>query len=180
VSVRAKRPGRAALGTSVDNPKTDDVRTAGPDGETPEVVIREATLADVPALVEMGRHFITSSRYVDLITFDAGRLASAAVSLQSYGPTFLAEIDGRLAGMLIAAVAPNILTGEQWAEEVAWWVEEPDRGAAGGRLFRAFEAWAEQLGLPMRMVAPSGSTLGHFYARHGFEEVETTWIKRRR
>lgn len=143
------------------------------------LIVREATVEDVPRLLEMSEHFITSTVYADVLTFDADRLRELATSVIRIGVIFVAEIEGRLDGMLWAVSAPNLFTGEMYAEEIAWWVERTHRGLGiGDGLRQAFLAWAAAGRWPVRMTAPAGSDLGRVYERHGFVALETTYLKR--
>jgi GNAT superfamily N-acetyltransferase len=85
----------------------------------------------------------------------------------------------RIIGMLGLIVAPNILTGQHYADEIAWWVDpEHRKSRAAHRLLCAAENWARQKGLSvLKMVAPAGSEIGTFYERRGYVLVESAYQK---
>src|SRR5207237_2966117 len=94
------------------------------------------------------------------------------------GRIFVAEDrGGSLAGMIAVIVGGHL--GLRYADEQAWWVGPEYRsGTLGPRLLRHVEAWARSEGLPvLAMVAPAGSTIGGFYERLGYHEVETKYVK---
>jgi hypothetical protein len=85
----------------------------------------------------------------------------------------------RVIGMLALIAYEHPLTGRRVGEELAWWVEPEHRGGtAAGRLERHMLRWSVQNQLHMvKMVAPSGSSVGDFYDKRGYQALETHWIK---
>lgn len=148
--------------------------------------IREATEADIPRLIEMAVRFLLESRYGE--TFDnaatpdaIGRLVRQVLT---FGTIFVAENDigpgaQAVVGMLAIVIVPHPLTGKNYADEIAWWVEPNARGGTiGPKMLRAAEQWATTNGANMvKMVAPSGTSVGEFYEKLGYEVVETAYIK---
>lgn len=145
------------------------------------MIIREATLEDVPAAARMGVHFLAGTRYRVFASSEAALSALIHLVLE-HGVGFVAEVDGTLVGMLGLLVGPHPLTGERYADEVCWWTEPGARGlGAGPRLLKAAEEWSLHAELDMiKMVAPEGTDVGRFYLRHGYEAVETAYMKRLR
>jgi GNAT superfamily N-acetyltransferase len=81
--------------------------------------------------------------------------------------------------MLALAAVPHPVSGQDYAEELAWWVEPAHRGSSiGPRLLAAAEAWCVQnkLGV-LKMVAPAASDVGAFYVRRGYTLVESVYQK---
>jgi GNAT superfamily N-acetyltransferase len=142
-------------------------------------VIREATPADAPRLAELSQHFLDSTPYGQLLKPAPGMVEKVVDLVLEQGITFVAEVDGAIVGMVGALVLPHPVTGEDYLDEVAWWVEPEHRGGSvGPRLLRHMEGWAVTSGLHMvKMVAPAATDVGDFYQRMGYMAVETAWIK---
>lgn len=142
------------------------------------MTIREATEADVDALVTMGTHFLGSvyaekirANPVALRRFSEGLLASPDAVI------YVAEVHGAVVGMMGLMRYVHPMSGELTASEVMWWVN-PERRGCGVRLFRVGEAWAAASGATViQMIAPSPD-VERFYARVGYEPVERTYQRR--
>lgn len=158
--------------------------------------IRAATAADAARVVEMSARFLETTRYGTIVTATREQLAQLTGLVLAHGVILVAEIerswssphdpsgfvwacDQTLVGMLAMVALPHPLTGEPFADELAWYVEpEHRRGTVGPRLLAAGEAWARAQGFSVvKMVAPAGGDVGRFYARRGYVEVETVWQK---
>jgi len=103
------------------------------------------------------------------------------------GTIFVADIanpdrpSGReLVGMLGIIVALHPVTGRPYADELAWWVNPAHRrGRVGPALLGRGEQWARQMGASMlKMVAPVDTDVGRYYRKHGYDAVETAYVKR--
>lgn len=132
----------------------------------------------------MGKAFLEATRYGTLFRATAQSLETLAGLLFSFGDNaviFVAVSDeGHTFGMLAAFVSPNPLNQRPYCDEIVWWVDPTGRGRqrAGPALLRAGEDWARARNCYMvKMVAPKGSTVGTFYERLGYEEVETAYAK---
>lgn len=153
-------------------------------------MIREATLSDMPRLVEMARRFIASSIYREWLEgASSEQVADYVRVVLEHGTIFVAErseqvaadrVEKRVVGMLALTVQPHLLTRQLFAEEHAWWVDpEARHTSAGPRLMHYMECWCVQKGIDMvKMVAPAGSSVGDFYEKCGYRPVEGAWIKR--
>lgn len=146
--------------------------------------IRAATPADTPALERMGLKFVDSvAKYGTLF-----RATSA--SMQALARLFFALEDkaiillavdgaGEPFGMLACIVAPQLIDGTIYADEMVWWVDPASRQRrAGPALLTAAEEWARGKNCSMlKMVAPIPSTVGRFYERLGYHAIETSYAK---
>jgi GNAT superfamily N-acetyltransferase len=147
------------------------------------VRIREATPVDIPQLQRMGLEFIKGTHYETLFHVTAESLEILAKFLFDIGPQstiLLAEDDAGVIGMLAIVALPAPLSGQLYADEMVWWVDPRRRGwiRVGPALLRSAEDWARARGCYMiKMVAPSGSTIGTFYGRVGFTPLETAYVK---
>lgn len=145
------------------------------------MVIRPATVAEVPDLVLMGQHFLAQTPYQDVIADNPQQMQTLATQLLTCGAagTILVAEDrgGALVGMIGLVVAPHFLSGELAAGEVFWWVEPEHRGA-GLRLLKAAEQWATDAGaVSLQMIAPD-DRLGALYARRGYQLVERSYLRK--
>ena len=138
---------------------------------------REATLTDLPRLVEMGRHFLAAS-YRDTLTENLAQMATLAEQLvtQDNGTILVLERDGILVGMIGMLIFPHHLSAERTAGEVMWWIE-PDARGAGIRLLKEAEQWARDHGArKIQMIAPN-ARVGQLYARLGYAQIEIAFQK---
>jgi GNAT superfamily N-acetyltransferase len=143
------------------------------------VTIRHATAADRPRVLELVDHFLAATQYGTLLGLPhcGPDLFDLALTV---GVIFLADVDAELIGMLALLALGHPLTGQPYAEELAWWVEPAHRiGLAGPKLLRAGEEWATTRGcFCIKMTAPHGSTVGAFYERRGYEPIESSYAKK--
>lgn len=152
------------------------------------IAIRQATLEDLPRIVEMAVRFNIESLYAEICPVSRERLTALAELLIADHVIFVAERTLGYAGMppvtvivgmLAMAVVPHLLTGRDYGQEVAWWVDTEHRHtSAGPRLMHKMQGWASQKSLHMViMLAPADSTVGRFYQQCGYRAVETSWVK---
>jgi GNAT superfamily N-acetyltransferase len=143
-------------------------------------VIRDAGLADVDALVDLGASFLAQTSYGALLP--TSRVAIAAIMtrlIESPDGVLFVAVDraGTLTGMLGALCFTHPLSGERVASEFYWWVEPAARGGRDSlRLLRLTITWARAQGaVRLHMIAPEGSGVGRLYRRLGFVPVETAY-----
>jgi GNAT superfamily N-acetyltransferase len=137
-------------------------------------MIRAATAADVPRLVEMGRRFRSVTGYAKILAENPEKMAELAGQLVSQGGLLVAERGGTLVGMLGFVVFPHFISGEQTASEAFWWVEPEYRGE-GIKLLREAEKCARNAGAEkMAMIAPN-ERVANLYKRLGYEFVESAY-----
>jgi GNAT superfamily N-acetyltransferase len=137
-------------------------------------MIRAATAADVPRLVEMGRRFRSVTGYAKILAENPEKMAELAGQLVSQGGLLVSERSGTLVGMLGFIVYPHFISGETTGGEVFWWVEPEHRGE-GVKLLREAERLARAAGAQkMQMIAPT-ERVATFYQRLGYEFVEASY-----
>ena len=132
----------------------------------------------MPSLIEMAMRFL-GTVYRDRITGSPDALAGLFAHLLGHprGCVFVAEVDGVITGGICGHVFVHPMSGERVASELGWWVEPHSRGP-GIRLLKAFETWASVAGASaIQMVAPN-ARVAAFYARVGYEPIETTYQRR--
>jgi GNAT superfamily N-acetyltransferase len=142
-------------------------------------VIRDATEADIPRLVEMGVRFLTETVYAARgVPVNMGALARtmALLILGDRGTVFVAERDGRVVGGIGMLWFENPLSGEPSASELFWYIEPEHRGI-GVRLLKRGEQWARDMGAEkLHMIAPTPA-VSQLYERLGYAYLETTYQK---
>jgi GNAT superfamily N-acetyltransferase len=138
-------------------------------------MIREAVIADVPRLVEMGCRFIAA--YPDRIATNPAQLDHLARWLiDGAGVIFVSERTGAVTGMLGAVIFPHPMSGQRTASEMFWWVE-PDSRGEGIKLLKRMEQWAQAEGAErILMIAPT-LAVGHLYNRLGYTAIETSYVR---
>lgn len=144
------------------------------------MIIRTATLADVPAIVELSSHFLLATPYGQVLPVEPEYLEHCASTvIEGTGVIFLADAGERPVGFLAAYLGRHPFTGQVYVEELAWWMEPTARkGTAGPRMLWLLIEWARQSGaVVLKMVAPAGSDVGDFYLRHGFTHLESAFLK---
>ena len=144
------------------------------------MLVRQATLQDLPRLSACGREFYTSSKV--LREFNIERFCETWTVLLSNGTGVIfllcdgEEITGTIGGMAHKDLYSNDIIGQ----EFFWYVLEESRGA-GVRLYRAFENWAKERGCSrLRMgylVDSMPEKVGRFYERLGLEADEVVYSK---
>lgn len=187
------RAGRTAAGDRQSHERHDEV-----DSSQGDELIRHATDADKPRLIEMAARFLLETPYGRLFDERATPMSLSELigNVLALGVIFVAEVSVgcaflcpgctarcapslKLVGMLAIVAIPHPMTGRTYADEIAWWVEPEHRhGTLGPKMLREAEDWAISQGANMlKMVAPAGSTVGRFYEHVGYRPVETAYIK---
>lgn len=141
-------------------------------------MIRTASKADIPRMVEMGRRFLAESPYRELLTEnpDAMRQLGERIMDNPGGCILVSESNGQVTGMLGLIVYEHLISGETVGGEVFWWVDPEARGD-GIRLLRAAEITAKERGAKhMQMISPN-DRLGNLYMRRGYKFMETTYVR---
>jgi GNAT superfamily N-acetyltransferase len=144
------------------------------------MTIREAAPDDLPRVREMAAAFLAGTAYGALLPASPEALERIVAVVAAHGVILVADADAQLVGMLALVEMPHLITGEPSVEEMAWWVDPAARaGSVGPRLLTAGEEWVRARGGSLlKMVAPAGTRVGHYYERRGYQAVETTYAKR--
>ena len=138
------------------------------------VLVRAATPADIPRILEMGHRFNAESPYRAVLQVTDGAMESLARKLIVSGWLLLSEADSEAVGMIGFYVYPHFLSGEIVAGEIFWWMEPEHRGA-GRALLKAAEAEAKKCGAKsMQMIAPD-PRVGKLYERIGYRYIESSY-----
>jgi len=142
--------------------------------------IREATIEDVPRVVELGRKFLAEGPYAGQLA-DNPEQATRFASLLIGNPAakiLVSDLDGRITGVLAFLLFPHHFSGEMTALEIIWYVEPQYR--PGGIAMRLM--WtAERIALEMKahfmqFTAPDAKASA-IYERFGYHQVEIGYQK---
>lgn len=142
-------------------------------------MIREATLADVPQLVELGVRFMLESGYARHLSVDRHAQAQLATDLiqAAHGLVLVYERAGQIVGMLGALATHHPHSGDSVMSELFWYVVPECRGV-GVRLLQEAEHWAIARGITKSLVvAPEGAPVASLYIRMSYKPLERQFIK---
>lgn len=144
--------------------------------------IREATHADLDALVALGEDFHDSTEYASELANNPAqyRVIGTRLIEQPDGVLLVYEEGGASVGMLGAVVFNHPLSGERTVAEMFWYATRKHRGTAGIRLLRALERWARARGAGyIQMVQPVwADRVGELYGAMGYHKLEVAWTRR--
>lgn len=141
-------------------------------------MIRDATAADIPRLVEMGTRFLTETVYSGKVPVNPPAMTRTLELLlaSDLGALFVSDVGGVVTGMIGLLVFEHPITGARTAQELFWWVEPEHRGH-GVRLLARGEQWAVAAGAErLHMIAPTPA-VGHLYERLGYDFLESAYQK---
>lgn len=144
-------------------------------------MIRAATPADIPAIVEMGRKFYAATAYQAVAPFDADSVAGLAGMMIDTGVLLVAD-EGDLVGMVGLYVGPFMFNaGLKTAHEVMWWVDPEAQGrGVGKQLLAAIEPACRARGAvsaQMVVLESSPPQAAALYERMGYRHSETSYTK---
>lgn len=145
-------------------------------------MIRPATAADIPAIVEMSRLFYATTSYCTWAEFDADTVHALATNLAENHVMLVAEVDGAVVGMVGLFVAPFMFNKHRTgAYEVVWWVNPDAQGAGVGKaLLAAIEPACAERGvdaIQMVHLKSSPPQAAAIYERAGFAHTESSYTK---
>lgn len=146
-------------------------------------MVRLATLDDVAGIVRMAGAFVASTEYRTLLTVQPAFIQQlAAMLVESDRALALVSVDGdgRLIGMLGVLLVPHMMSGEQIASEVVWWMDPETAVRDGVKMLKQAEAWATEQGATvLQMIAPNVRT-ERFYELLQYTPIERSYQKRLR
>ena len=143
--------------------------------------VRNATLADLPAIVSMSAKFYATTDYTAFSDFCPDTVAGLATTLIEHGVMLVAEAE-EVVGMAGLFVAPFMFNhARKGAYEVVWWVEPEAQGAGAGKaLLAAIEPACRAKGchaIQMVHLATSPAQAGALYERMGYRHTESSYTK---
>lgn len=134
--------------------------------------VREAGLSDLGQLLEWGARFHEQSNWSHE-PFDAERVKQTLLKMiEADGAVVLKHDRGMIGGLL----TPLWFSTRTIAQELFWYAEDD-----GGRLLKAFEAWAARRDadyLMMTGLKDERGRIQRLYARKGYEVAEYLYRKK--
>lgn len=143
-------------------------------------MIREATAADIPRIIEMGRNFLLSGPYRDIMPDNPEVATSLAEKLVAYpkAKVLVAEEGGKVIGVFAFVIYPHYYSGLPTAGELIWHVLPEYRrmtsftNGPALNLLNEAEKLAKEMGaVQMHLTAPTVE-VGALYKRRGYQQVE--------
>jgi hypothetical protein len=137
-------------------------------------MIREATLEDIPALVEIGAKFHDMSPHRFMGEYDKAGIANMlAYLIGNPGGLVLTNGKGVIGGLLTPVYfAPS----KMMCEESFWFAE-----GGGKDLLRAFETEAERMGADFILLSTleneRAAIIDRVVERMGYRAIERRWLK---
>jgi GNAT superfamily N-acetyltransferase len=141
-------------------------------------IVRDATVADIPRLLVMGRRFRAETVYATRLPDNPDQMRALGERLITTpeGLLLVADQGWDLVGMIGVFLFVHHFSGLLTAGEVFFWVEPEHRGY-GVRLLRRAEQWAAAHGATtMQMIAPTPE-VGQLYDRLGYHALEVAYEK---
>lgn len=141
--------------------------------------MRQAAIADLPAMHSAATEFYASSQFLE--TFDLARFTGVWTELLAGGAGVIfvqgdADVDGALGGV----VHRDLYSDELMASEFFWFVKAGKRGA-GISLYREFEKWARDKGCRriemVHLLDVMPEKVARFYRTLGYRAAETRYTK---
>jgi N-acetylglutamate synthase-like GNAT family acetyltransferase len=148
-------------------------------------MIRQANKFDIEAIIGLLKQYRESAPLDVLKYANDEEYITQLLSelLAGSGIIFLAEKDGVIIGMLIAAIIPNIWNPKaRQCSEVAYWVNPEHRGGtAAYRLIAAYmsecDAMVKQGKIQFYTMTKMVNSPDLKYSKFGFSKLEETWVK---
>jgi GNAT superfamily N-acetyltransferase len=146
-------------------------------------MIRNATHADIPRIVEMAQRFYPESPYPAIADMTRESVAGLAILTMESGVMLVAEQDGQLAGMVCLHIDPFLFNpAVSIAHEIVFWVEpEHSGGMLAVRLLKAAESAVKARGATwsrMAVLASSPPQAVGLYERNGYTRSESYYTKK--
>lgn len=135
-------------------------------------MIREATVEDIPRLLEMGEKFAARARLEEHVGYDPASMEKTFRALIE-NEAFCLFVGER--GAIGGVKAPHPFNHARTiAEEQFWWSE----GREGLRLLAKFEEWAGESVIVMKTLeAVEPERTGRLFERRGYTPLERSFVK---
>jgi hypothetical protein len=146
------------------------------------VVVRYATLADVPAVVAQAGRYTASvfSGTLSQSAYELDPFATAqATPATEDSRLLIATLHDVVVGVLSVAALTHPATRVRFACDLFWWMEPPLwlRARVGIRLLQAFEDWAVLRRAPLLIVTSGDDRDAAFLTAVGFDATRG-WARR--
>jgi GNAT superfamily N-acetyltransferase len=115
-------------------------------------MIRQATLDNIPRLIELGRVMHAESARFAALSFDAVKLEQTLEAAIKNHFAMVSEVDGVVVGGLLAVVSPHWFSQDLYTCDIALFIDPQYRGGVTAvRLLKAYAAWAKDVGSKMTL-----------------------------
>jgi predicted N-acetyltransferase YhbS len=140
--------------------------------------IREASAADLDAIVELGSRSLRDGPYAGVIKDVPAQARKFALQVMQGGKILLGEDEGKIIGLLGFIVANHHFSEQRYAVELMWYVlPEHRKGAMGLKLLWEAEKQANEMGAEDMCFSAPNDDVAALYARFGYRKLETTYMK---
>ncbi len=141
-------------------------------------MIRPATRADIPEIVDLGERHWGESRYGQWMAADRQTMVALARGLMALPNALVLvdERDERLVGTIGVIITPHIYCGQGVMSELFLYVD-PDKRGNGVRLVRRAEKWAADQGIRHSTMTAPDERVAALYERMGYAPLEVNYIK---
>lgn len=147
------------------------------------MIVRKATFADIPAMLEIGRRAHEASENADFPFDESGaKLLGAATMTQSGMCAFVAVEGEKIVGVLLGQTDKIPYAKLKYATDIVFYAAKPGAGRA---LMERFTHWAleerrvDQMLLGVSFGGKSARSANAFYKRMGFATVGGLFIRNR-
>lgn len=155
------------------------------------VKVRDATLADIPEMIRLGRAMHAESPRYSALAFSSDKIEALLNSMlkctlttDPVGGAFVAVKAEKIIGILLGYVGTTFFSDDKVASDYVFFIvpEQRRKGRAAVALVNAFEAWAAAQGAVQ--IAPGVSSMidaessARFYGRLGYEQSGYLFLKR--
>lgn len=141
--------------------------------------LRTARMADIPALVELGRQMHGESRYARY-EFNPVKYAGVLRAVIPQGLTFVAEIGGGIVGVFVGAVESHFFGDSKMSRDLLVYVVPAHRGRIGAGLIREYKRRAKAIGVLEVYLGISAGILPErterLYELEGFNRVGGSYV----
>jgi GNAT superfamily N-acetyltransferase len=144
------------------------------DGGNGRIAIRPANIGDIPEMISIGREMLDDE--MPFITHNPDYMQRYFASFID-GENMLAlvlEIEGTVAGFLMAMVFPSALSGELVGMKSSWVMRHRGQGMD---LMRAAETWAASKGAKKLLASLPGEVPRKVMERMGYKSIEINYLK---
>jgi ribosomal protein S18 acetylase RimI-like enzyme len=148
-------------------------------------MIRQATLGDIPEIINMVHNFYKASHFPELAPYNKDSMMALLINMVNDSPHILlvSEKDGKLDGTICMLIFPYFINHEvMTAQDLWWWVEPEARGTTVGiKLIKEAEKLVKEKGIAhmtmMSMESSDADKVNKLYSKMGMKLMEYAYIK---
>lgn len=142
-------------------------------------MIRNATLEDIPRIVEMGQQLAAASTY-RAVEYAPDRVEATCKLLINSGFLVVAEKEGCVVGAMLGDVYTPWYTNDRMGIDYSLYIEPEHRnGLLAVKMIKRFEEWC--IGMGAKQIRPGVGTgdknVGRLYRALGYQAVGEWFLK---